>query len=43
MRPAASFYDWGTAQGETMPTDGGTPAAGDAVVFFPPGKIGRGT
>jgi PKD domain/CHAP domain len=36
---AGSFYDWGTAQGESMPIDGGTPAAGDAVVFFPPGDI----
>jgi hypothetical protein len=36
---AGSFYDWGLAQGESMPVDGGTPAAGDAVVFFPPGHI----
>ena len=34
-----SFYDWGLGQGESMPVDGGTPAAGDAVVFFPPGPI----
>ena len=36
---SASFYDWGLDQGETMPVDGGTPAAGDAIVFFPPGTI----
>jgi hypothetical protein len=36
---AASFYGWGLGQHETMPADGGTPAAGDAVVFFPPGRI----
>jgi PKD domain/CHAP domain/Fungal fucose-specific lectin len=34
-----SFYDWGLDQGESMPVDAGTPAAGDAVVFFPPGPI----
>jgi PKD repeat protein len=36
---SVSFYDWGLDQGETMPVDGGTPAAGDAIVFFPPGTI----
>jgi PKD repeat protein len=36
---SVSFYDWGLDQGETMPVDGGTPAAGDAIVFFPPGPI----
>ena len=36
---ADSFYDWGLDQGEAMPADAGTPAAGDAVVFFPPGPI----
>ena len=36
---SGSFYDWGLAAGETMPADGGQPAAGDAVVFFPPGRI----
>jgi hypothetical protein len=38
---SGSFYDWGVAQGESLPVDGGTPAAGDAVVFFPPGHIGH--
>jgi len=37
---AGSFYDWGLARGETLTADGGKPAAGDAVVFFPPGRIG---
>ena len=36
---SVSFYDWGLDQGETMPADGGTPAVGDAIVFFPPGTI----
>ena len=36
---SVSFYDWGLDQGETMPVDSGTPAPGDAVVFFPPGPI----
>ena len=36
---SVSFYDWGLDQGETMPVDGGTPAVGDAIVFFPPGTI----
>ena len=36
---SGSFYDWGLAAGETMPADGGQAAAGDAVVFFPPGRI----
>jgi PKD repeat protein len=36
---SVSFYDWGLQQGETMPADSGTPAAGDAIVFFPPGTI----
>jgi hypothetical protein len=38
---SGSFYDWGLAQGESMPVDRGTPEAGDAVVFFPPGRIGH--
>ena len=38
---SVSFYDWGLDQGETMPVDGGTPAAGDAIVFFPPGASPR--
>jgi hypothetical protein len=37
---AGSFYDWGLAQGDPLTADRGTPAAGDAVVFFPPGHIG---
>jgi hypothetical protein len=36
---AGSFYDWGLRQKETMPADGGTPAVGDAVVFYPPGPV----
>lgn len=40
---AGSFYDWGLKQKETMPADGGAPAAGDAVVFYPPGPVKRGT
>ena len=36
---SGSFYDWGAAQHEPLPVDGGTPAPGDAVVFFPPGDI----
>jgi PKD repeat protein len=36
---AGSFYDWGLRQKETMPADSGAPAAGDAVVFYPPGPI----
>jgi hypothetical protein len=38
---SGSFYDWGLAQGESMPADKGTPETGDAVVFFPPGHIGH--
>ncbi len=40
---SGSFYDWGLKQQETMPADGGTPAAGDAVIFYPPGPVGPGT
>jgi hypothetical protein len=36
---AGSFYNWGAAQGEPLRVDAGTPAPGDAVVFFPPGAI----
>jgi len=36
---AGSFYDWGRAQGENLKADSGKPAAGDAVVFLPPGHI----
>jgi hypothetical protein len=36
---AGSFYDWGAAQHEPLRVDAGTPAPGDAVVFFPPGAI----
>ena len=36
---ADSFYAWGLAQGESMPVDSDTPAAGDAVVFYEPGAI----
>ena len=40
---AVSYYDWGLDQGETMVPDSGTPAVGDAVVFFPPGPVTRST
>ena len=33
---AASFYTWGTQQGEHI-SFGGTPQAGDAVILYPPG------
>lgn len=36
---SVSFYDWGLDQGETLVPDTGTPAVGDAIVFFPPGTI----
>ena len=40
---ASSFYDWGLEQHERLRPDHGRPAAGDAVVFYPPGRIGWGT
>jgi PKD domain/CHAP domain len=40
---ADSFYAWGLQQGESMPVDSGSPAAGDAVVFYPPGPITAST
>lgn len=36
---SVSFYDWGLDQRENVTPDTGTPAVGDAVVFFPPGTI----
>jgi hypothetical protein len=36
---SGSFYEWGQAQDEKLKADSGKPAAGDAVVFFPPGHI----
>jgi hypothetical protein len=36
---SVSFYDWGLDQAETLTPDTGTPAVGDAIVFFPPGTI----
>lgn len=36
---SVSFYDWGLDQRENVAPDTGTPAVGDAVVFFPPGTI----
>jgi hypothetical protein len=36
---SVSFYDWGLDQHESLVADSGTPAVGDAVVFFPPGQI----
>ncbi|HYB29389.1 MAG TPA: PKD domain-containing protein [Solirubrobacteraceae bacterium] len=38
---ARSFYAWGVEQGEVLKPDSGRPAVGDAVVFYPPGSIGR--
>ncbi len=40
---AGSFYDWGLRQEQPMRAGRGTPAAGDAVIFYPPGPIGPGT
>jgi CHAP domain-containing protein len=40
---AGSFYDWGLRQKQALRPGRGTPAAGDAVVFYPPGPIGPGT
>ena len=36
---SVSFYDWGLDQKQNLAPDTGTPAVGDAVVFFPPGTI----
>lgn len=36
---ADSFYDWGLAQGESLPIDGTDPQVGDAVVLYQPGQI----
>lgn len=36
---SVSFYDWGVDQEQNVTPDTGTPAVGDAVVFFPPGTI----
>ena len=36
---SVSFYDWGLDQHQTLTPDSGTPAVGDAIVFFPPGTI----
>jgi PKD repeat protein len=40
---ASSFYGWGLEQHERLRPDRGRPAAGDAVVFYPPGRIRLGT
>jgi PKD repeat protein len=40
---ASSFYGWGLEQHERLRPDRGRPAAGDAVVFYPPGRIRPGT
>ena len=40
---ADSFYAWGAQQGETLTVDSGSPAVGDAVVFYEPGAITTGT
>ena len=37
---SSSFYTWGLAHGESMPVDGGTPQAGDAIVLYPSGTSG---
>ncbi len=36
---SVSFYDWAVDQKQDVTPDTGTPAVGDAVVFFPPGTI----
>jgi PKD repeat protein len=36
---ANSFYAWGRKQYGAIPIGKGTPAVGDAVVFFPPGPV----
>jgi hypothetical protein len=36
---ASSFYTWALDQGETPVADSGTPAPGDAVLFYGPGTI----
>jgi hypothetical protein len=36
---SVSFYDWGLDQKQNVTPDTGTPAVGDAVVFFPPGTL----
>lgn len=36
---AVSFYAWGRKQGEKLAPGTGTPRPGDAIVFFPPGKV----
>jgi hypothetical protein len=38
---ARSFYAWGLEQREVVKPDSGTPAVGDAVVFYPPGRVSR--
>lgn len=36
---SVSFYQWALDQGEAPAADTGTPAVGDAIVFFPAGAI----
>lgn len=36
---ANSFYAWALQQGQSPVADSGTPAPGDAVLFYPPGTI----
>jgi len=38
---ARSFYAWGLQQGEVLKPDSGRPTVGDAVVFYPPGRVRR--
>jgi hypothetical protein len=40
---ADSFYDWGLAQGESLPIDGTDPKVGDAVVLYQPGQVTAST
>ncbi|WP_051452037.1 PKD domain-containing protein [Actinospica robiniae] len=40
---ANSFYAWALADGESPAADSGTPAAGDAVLFYPAGTITSAT
>ncbi len=36
---SSSFYQWALDQGESPVADSGVPRVGDAVIFYPPGKI----
>ncbi|HEY3871101.1 MAG TPA: PKD domain-containing protein [Actinocrinis sp.] len=40
---SVSFYQWALDQGESPAADTGTPAVGDAIVFFPAGTVSAST